>query len=262
MCISEIISICGNFHEIVEEYSKFNNIFQKCALVQKNVKDDSINKVLCQGTFSDCVRAYKEPGKRTYIEFASKFGTQRIDKVESFESLVESIRVYQDNTSVDEEQINTDINHYDYLFSENANPNDDIEVDDVQVKGFFDRITEFLEGRSSQDDIYEDREISSADEECTPMADAKPEFDISTAKRKTVTHPMSEMMISNRKIDDLMSQMDETFSQRLLRMIRERGMTEADAYKKAYVDRRHFSKIKKDEYYMPNRDARYVNSLI
>ena len=36
-------------------------------------------------------------------------------------------------------------------------------------------------------------------------------------------------------------------------MIKERDMTEADAYKKAYVDRRHFSKIKKDEYYMPNK---------
>ena len=30
-------------------------------------------------------------------------------------------------------------------------------------------------------------------------------------------------------------------------------MSEAEAYRKAYVDRRHFSKIKKDEYYAPNK---------
>ena len=64
---------------------------------------------------------------------------------------------------------------------------------------------------------------------------------------------MSEMTVSNRKIDDLMSQMDETFSQRLLRMIKERKMSESEAYKKAYVDRRHFAKIKKDEYYAPSK---------
>ena len=64
---------------------------------------------------------------------------------------------------------------------------------------------------------------------------------------------MSEMTVSNRKIDDLMSQMDETFSQRLIRMIKERNMSESEAYKKAYVDRRHFAKIKKDENYAPSK---------
>ncbi len=79
------------------------------------------------------------------------------------------------------------------------------------------------------------------------------DFDMSTAKVTKITKPMSQMIVNNRKIDDLMSQMDETFSQRLLRMIKERGMSESDAYKKAYVDRRHFSKIKKDDYYAPNK---------
>ena len=129
---------------------------------------------------------------------------------------------------------------------------DDIKVDDVQVKGFFDKITELLAGkkeRSDKREVTEDEQEAEIDS----VPSEHPKFDISTAKKTKIIHPMREVMVGNRKIDDLMSQMDETFSQRLLRMIRERNMSEADAYKKAYVDRRHFSKIKKDEYYAPNK---------
>ena len=131
--------------------------------------------------------------------------------------------------------------------------NDDIELDDVHVKGFFDKISDFLAGRKEESKESENREESIAEPTNVTASSARPEFDLSTAKKKKITRPVSEMMVSNRKIDDLMSQMDETFSQRLIRMIRERNMSESEAYKKAYVDRRHFSKIKKDEYYTPNK---------
>ena len=131
--------------------------------------------------------------------------------------------------------------------------NDDIEVDDEQVKGFFDRITEFLEGKRAKTEEAAPKDVTDEEVASAPVEAPRPEFDISTAKKTTVTHPMSEVIVGNRKIDDLMSQMDETFSQRLIRMIKERDMTEAEAYKKAFVDRRHFAKIKKDPYYMPNK---------
>ena len=44
---------------------------------------------------------------------------------------------------------------------------------------------------------------------------------------------MSSKMLVNRNIADLMNQLEETFSQRLLRMIDERGMSESEAYTKA-----------------------------
>lgn len=131
--------------------------------------------------------------------------------------------------------------------------NDEIELDDAHVKRYFNKISEYLARRKEESKEPEKKAESLVEPANVTASSVRPEFDLSTAKKKKITRPVSEMMVSNRKIDDLMSQMDETFSQRLLRMIKERGMSESDAYKKAYVDRRHFSKIKKDEYYAPNK---------
>ena len=130
---------------------------------------------------------------------------------------------------------------------------DDIVVDDEEVKGFFDKITEFLSGKKEREQDSAPAIEAPKEQESVSEASATPEFDITTAKKRKISRPMSEMTVSNRKIDDLMSQMDETFSQRLFRMIKERKMSESEAYKKAFVDRRHFAKIKKDEYYAPSK---------
>ena len=54
-------------------------------------------------------------------------------------------------------------------------------------------------------------------------------------------------------IDYLISRREESFSKRLLRMMQEKGLDEAETYKKAFVDRRHFSKIKNDTDYKPTK---------
>ena len=56
-----------------------------------------------------------------------------------------------------------------------------------------------------------------------------------------------------RKLDELMSHMDETFSQMLLRLIDERGLKDSTVYHKANIDRRLFSKIRKDANYAPTK---------
>lgn len=122
---------------------------------------------------------------------------------------------------------------------------DDIKMD-KEMQSIFDAITKFRKKRKKQ----KQQEISGERETDMP---APSEFDVSSMKKVKIIKELSQTMATNRNIDDLINQMEETFSQRLLRMIDERGMTDSEAYTKAYVDRRHFSKIRKDVDYTPNK---------
>ena len=54
-------------------------------------------------------------------------------------------------------------------------------------------------------------------------------------------------------VDEFLKKRGETFQQHLFRLIDRKGLSDVEVYKRANLDRKHYSKIKSNEYYTPTK---------
>lgn len=75
-----------------------------------------------------------------------------------------------------------------------------------------------------------------------------------------VSMPVPDMTVGG-SLDEMINHVGETFQQRLLSLIDERGLTDASVYKKANIDRKLFSKIRCNETYKPKKKTAVALSI-
>lgn len=77
------------------------------------------------------------------------------------------------------------------------------------------------------------------------------QFEAATIPKKLVREMTAA--ISYNSVDDLFDKLDEPFNTALLKLIDLKGKTDAQVYKRANIDRKLFSKIRKGQGYMPSK---------
>lgn len=115
----------------------------------------------------------------------------------------------------------------------------------------FDDIAAYIDDKYADDRKRKQSAKLAADE--SAMLEAEPFIGKSQALPSVAPLQAIHPQAKKASLDDALKQIDESFSEMLLRKIDEKGMTDAECYKKANIDRKLFSKIRSDRHYKPSK---------